>query len=257
MKPEDECWSDDDCIGGGYCDSFEGHRVCNDAVCGRPFLVDAAARVAPVVSCGDWNVSAEAPCVEHLTGREREALAGHWSRLGQLEHASIAAFARFSLQLLSLGAPSDLVEQCTRALADETAHTKLCFRLASAYAGRTLGPGALDITGSLAATTLEEIVDLVLVEGCIGETSAALEALEAADSASDPVIRAAYTQIAADEQRHAALAFRFVRWALEQDAALVAARIVAALATTELSRSATRSVIEPCLSALLTLHRAA
>jgi hypothetical protein len=257
MKPEDECRSNDDCNGEGYCDSLGGHRVCNDAVCGRPFLVDAAARVAPVVSGGDWNAPGQAPCVEHLTGREREALAGHWSRLGQMEHASIAAFARFNLQLLSLGAPSELVEQCTRALADETAHTKLCFRLASAYAGRTLGPGALDVAGSLAVTTLEQIVDLVLVEGCIGETSAALEALEAADTASDPVIRAAYTQIAADEQRHAALAFRFLRWALEQDAALVAGRVVAALAATELSGSATRSVIEPCLSALLTLHRAA
>lgn len=257
MKPEDECWTNDDCKDGGYCDMFGEHRACNDAVCGRPFLVDSAARVAPVVGGGDWDGLGEAPAVDHLTRTERDALARHWSRLGQMEHASIAAFARFNLQLLALGAPSELVEQCTRALADETAHTKLCFRLASAYAGRALGPGALDIAGSLAVTSLEEIVDLVLVEGCIGETSAALEALEAADAASDPVIRAAYAQIAADEQRHAELAFRFVRWALEQDAALVAGRVAAALAESAMSNSATRSVIQPCLSALLTLTRAA
>jgi hypothetical protein len=257
MKPDDECRSNAYCEGRGYCDIDQGHRACDDAVCGRPFLVDSAARVAPVVSGGDWNALGEAPAVDHLTSSEREVLARHWSRLGQMEHASIAAFARFNLQLLSLGAPSELIEQCTRALADETAHTKLCFRLASFYAGRPLGPGALDVDGSLAVTSLEEIVDLVLVEGCIGETSAALEALEAADAASDPVIRAAYAQIAADEQRHAELAFRFVRWALEQDAALVGARVVAALAETETSTSATRSVIQPCLSALLTLSRAA
>jgi hypothetical protein len=139
----------------------------------------------------------------------------------------------------------------------ETAHTKLCFQLASAYAGRALGPGPLDIDGSLTVTSLEAIVDLVLAEGCIGETSAALEALESADAASDPIIRAAYARIAADEQRHAELAFRFVRWALEQDAELVSGRIAAALATNAMPSSATRAVIEPCLSALMTLHRAA
>ena len=106
-------------------------------------------------------------------------------------------------------------------------------------------------------TSLEDIVDLVLAEGCIGETSAALEALEAADTASDPVIRAAYTQIAADEQRHAELAFRFTRWALQQDSALVEGRIRAALAADAIPSTRARSVIAPCLSALLTLHRAA
>lgn len=256
MRADDECWSNNDCKEGGYCDSFKGHRSCNNAVCGRPFLVDSAARVARVVSGGDWTTSIAAPRVDHLTRSERDALARHWARLGQMEHASIAAFARFNLQLLSLGAPSELVEQCVRALADETAHTQLCFRLASAYAGRALGPGALDIAGSLTDASLEEIVDLVLIEGCIGETSAALEALEAADAASDPVIRAAYAQIAADEQRHAELAFRFVRWALEQDSALVTRRIVAALAVNQRSSAAIRSVIEPCLSAFLSLRAA-
>src|SRR6185503_19927292 len=108
------------------------------------------------------------------------------------------------------GAPPELVEACTQALADETAHTKLCFSLASAYAGRKVGPGALDVEQSLSATSLADIVDLVILEGCFGETSAALEALELRDTASDPVIVSAYAQIAADEQRHAELAFRFV-----------------------------------------------
>ena len=49
---------------------------------------------------------------------------------------------------------------------------------------------------------------LVIAEGCFGETSAALQALEAAASARAPVIRAAYARIAVDEERHADLAFR-------------------------------------------------
>jgi hypothetical protein len=53
-----------------------------------------------------------------------------------------------------------------------------------------------------------------LVEGCIGETLAAVVALEQAQHASDGPIRAALLEVAEDETRHAELAFRFVVWAL-------------------------------------------
>jgi hypothetical protein len=167
-----------------------------------------------------------------------------------MEHASIAAFARFNLQLLSLGAPPQLVEACTQALADETVHTKLCFGVASAYAGRAIGPGRLDIAHSLEVTTLAGVVDLVIAEGCFGETSAALEALEAADVADDPVIVATYARIAADEQRHAELAFQFIRWALERDPDAVRARVGAALSGASAVPPATREVVVYCLEML-------
>ncbi|HEY6079257.1 MAG TPA: Dickkopf N-terminal cysteine-rich domain-containing protein, partial [Polyangiaceae bacterium] len=132
---QDECASDADCGTGVGCvyaqDGDAGaHRQCgSDVVCGRPFLVEDQARLAPVVSGGDWlDRDSALPRVDHLSWAERSALADHWTHLGRMEHASIAAFARFSLQLLSLGAPPELVDSCTQALADETAHTKLCFR---------------------------------------------------------------------------------------------------------------------------------
>jgi hypothetical protein len=171
-----------------------------------------------------------------------------------MEHASIAAFARFQLQLLSLGAPPELVQACNQALIDETAHTQLCFGLASAYAGSAVGPGPLDVTHSLAVTSLADIVDLVLVEGCFGETSAALEALDAATTAADPVVRRTYEQIAADEERHAELAFRFVRWALQRDRETVTERILAALPH---APSSVKDVAVPCLRALVGAQLAA
>ena len=235
-----------------YFDPEKGARACFQGACGRPFLVEANARVAAVVTSSAWTTSTLGmPSVAHLTASERATLAEHWTRMGQMEHASIAAFARFSLQLLALGAPPALVEACTQASADETAHTKLCFALASAYAGRALGPGPLDISHSLELSTLSDVVDLVIAEGCFGETSAALEALEAADSAKDPAIVLAYAQIGRDETRHAELAFRFVRWALEQDQDAVRPRIEAALARPSVSDAATRAVALPCLKALL------
>jgi len=207
--------------------------------------------VAPVVPSSAWASSSIRPRVDHLTASERAALAQHWTKMGQMEHASIAAFARFSLQLLSLGAPADLVEACTQALSDETAHALLCFDLASAYAGRAIGPGPLDVSGSLLGSSLADIVDLVIAEGCFGETSAALEALESAEIATDPVVAAAYAQIAQDEQRHAELAFRFVRWALERGGAAVRERVARAVATPPANDAGTIGVTLPCLTALL------
>jgi hypothetical protein len=66
---------------------------------------------------------------------------------------------------------------------------------------------------------LEAIVRLTVREGCIGETIAAIEAAEARATTQEPHIRAVLGCIQSDELRHAALAWRFVQWALAEDAA--------------------------------------
>ncbi|HEY6079258.1 MAG TPA: ferritin-like domain-containing protein, partial [Polyangiaceae bacterium] len=259
----DQCASDLDCGGMGSCymDSVSPSSIgrhCASVDCGRPFLIESVMRVAATVRDDAWGASLDdEPDVDALSVFERATQAARWTRMGQLEHASIAAFARFSLQLLSLGAPSELVEACTSALADETAHAKLCFRLASAYAGHAVGPGPLDVTNSLASTSLGDIVDLVIAEGCFGETIATLDAQEAAEEATDPVIAAAFGRIASDEQRHAELAFGFLRWALEREPALVRRRIAEAMESTFDHTSGAREVVVPCLLALLRQARAA
>lgn len=256
LRDDDKCRSDADCenddcgLTGDIFRPTEAHRACGLSVCGRPFLIEQEARVAPLCEGRDWGLSSLQPQLEHLTQAERAEQAAHWARLGQMEHASIAAFARFSLQLLALGAPPDLVEACTQALADETRHARLCFQLASAYSGHGVKPGPLDIERSLAAASLADIVDLVIAEGCVGETSAALEASVAAETATDAVIANVYAQIAEDEQRHAALAFRFLRWALTQADAEVRPRIQQALQAMP-ANSSGRDVVAPCLRALL------
>ncbi len=171
-----------------------------------------------------------------------------------MEHASIAAFARFNLQLLSLGAPCALVEECNRAIADETRHARLAFSLASHYGARPIGPGPLALEGALGAASLADVLKLVIVEGCIGETVAALEAAEAMAHCRDAAVRNVLDQIHQDETRHAALAWRFVAWAVEQDASLasVAARVFAAQAQTPSFKSATRPVFDTLPHGILT-----
>ena len=248
--------------------------------------------MADITRSSEWlDETARMPNLRGLSPRARTALSAHWSRLAQMEHASIAAFARFNLQLLSLGAPASLIDACTRAMADETAHSRLCFQMASHYGGAPLGPGPLDIGQCLNATSRSEILKLVLLEGCLGETSAALEAAEAAAIATDSAVKSAFARIARDEQRHAELAFRFLSWALAQspeavriELALEAERrlqqferaLSPAPRTTDLSqaelsahgclsadaldqihRHAARGVVAPLLSALFSAHSAA
>jgi hypothetical protein len=244
QTPEDTCDRDADC-NGGFCDGGSGVFRCVTGGCaiGRPFLVDGRERVAPVQARRDWGDDFALP-VEGLALDARQRLAAAWQHIGQMEHASVAAFARFALQLLSLGAPPDLVEGATRAMADETRHARQAFGLASRYAGRALGPGPLDVQRALDHASLLPIVRLVVREGCIGETAAALEAREAAEHAVEPRLAQLLRAVAEDETRHAELAWRFVAWALER-----APGQVAEVVEQELRRSSPPSAVEHELSA--------
>ncbi len=217
----DGCGSDADCTDtklGNLCrfDLTAQHFKCEFGGCaiGRPFLVEGAARLAPAATRADWQEFALLPRVDALDGALRAELAIEWTRVALMEHASIAAFARFTLQLLSVGAPPELVQLATAAMTDETKHARACFALAGAYAGEPVGPGPLAIDGSLDRGTLTGIVLNTIREGCVGETIAAIEAREGAAYASDPALRQLLATIAEDETRHAELAFRFVGWAL-------------------------------------------
>jgi hypothetical protein len=150
----------------------------------------------------------------------RRALAREWARAAQFEHASIASFSRFSLELLAVGAPAELLESTHRAAQDEITHARLSFALASLYAGSPVGPGALPMQGAEGTSfELGAIAASTAAEGCVSETLAALEAEVAAEAAEPSALRQILGRIAKDEAEHAALAFRFVRWALLQGGA--------------------------------------
>jgi hypothetical protein len=161
----------------------------------------------------DWAASG-APELNALDARMRSALAAHWTRLGQMEHASVAAFARFILELLAAGAPAELVAAAQTALGDEIEHARLCFGLASAYAGAAIGPGPLSAQGVLDQTSLGATVSAAIHEACVGETLAAAEACEALAEASDPAVRQVLAKIVRDESAHAELGWKFLQWAL-------------------------------------------
>ncbi len=249
--------------------------------CGRPLLIDGRERLAPVVNRAEWLAALGEPGPLGLDDASRAALAEAWLLDARLEHASIASFARWSLELLALGAPAELLADAQSAAVEEVTHAKLCFALASVFLGRSVGPGPLDVRGAMThAPTLPEVAAATVREGCIGETLSALLAQEQLAVATDPGARHVLEHIFADEARHAALAWRFVAWALgcgghevrravEKSFAEVVlpsladppkgtaastwnayGRLTAAQSERHLRR-AVREVLEPCASALL------
>jgi len=183
---------------------------------GRPFLVDATPRVAAVVERGGW-AEGSAPSLARLSPEARTKLRDAWARIGQMEHASVAAFARFALELVALGAPADLLRWTQRAMADEIDHAERAFALASTYGGRGVGPGPLDVNGALENPTPRSVLRTLVREGCIGETLAAVEAAAALEGATDEAVRATLETVVRDETSHAALAWTAARWLLERE----------------------------------------
>jgi len=198
---------------------LQAWRTCESVICpviGRPFLVAGAERLAPLVERRDWYPAARARPADALDDRVlRAALARGWAEQARMEHASVAAFARFTLQLLGLGAPAELVEGAARATQDEIRHARACFELARRHSDGDVGPGALELENALAGSDLCSVVLGTLREGCIGETIAAIEAREALQHCEDPGTCALLRQIATEEAQHAELAWRFVAWGLE------------------------------------------
>jgi hypothetical protein len=198
---------------------------------GRPFLIDDRSRTAEirVGACG-WTCS-ESPAAEDLAPGVRAFLAEAWLGDALLEHASVASFARFSFELLAVGAPAELVDLAHEAARDEVRHARGCFTLASAYAGGELGPGPLSVGGALEISSdLAVIAASAVKEGCVGETLAAVQATEQLAVATDPAVRALLTEIVRDEAKHAELAWRFVAWAIETGGQRVQKAVVQAFA---------------------------
>lgn len=207
-----------------------GDPACG--VVGRPLLVEAAPRRATVTSrANGWSARSLAPRVADLSESERLALARAWAEEAAFEHASVAAFSKTALELIALGAPRDLVAACHRAALDEIDHASMGFALASAYSSAPVSPGAFaDATRATFATNLVDLAVAAAREGCVGETLAALVAGAQRDAATDPAVKSALLQIAADEARHAELSYQIVAWAIREGGASVRDAVRAAFA---------------------------
>ncbi|MEZ4307178.1 MAG: ferritin-like domain-containing protein [Polyangiaceae bacterium] len=236
-----------DCEDGTECVAPYGDTTwsCQGAGCaiGRPFTVDGEIRTAPRARRADWSDASIAPDLARVPDAIRPALAAYFRDMAALEHASIASFARFSLELLALGAPPDLLMASQQAAADEIAHARIAFALASAYEGKAIGPAPLDVSGVKPATSIASIVSALVEEACVGETLGAAEARALAGFVDDPALAAAYDRIAEDEGRHAELGWSTLAWLLRG-----ATRDLRRIASDAFDRAVARMSVDPQLS---------
>jgi len=163
------------------------------------------------------------------------ALAEQWRENGKTEHASVAAFARLSADLIALGAPPELLEAANRDALDEIEHAKMCFSLATDLDGNRTGPLAFPAartartlpsnrTLALAVLAVDSLVDGALHEG----VSAAVIA-ELARRCRVPRIEEMLRSIARDEGRHAAHGWDVAMWCVAEGGEPVRRALLGAL----------------------------
>lgn len=152
-----------------------------------------------------------------MTSEEHARVGRAWLEMGLAEHASVAAFSRFVLHLLSLGAPPELLLAAIRAMEDEVHHARFCFKIARSFTGVDAGPGRFNLSEALEQPAgPDSILRGAILEGCFEETISAQCALVALDRLEDSSIREALARIAKDESEHADLSWRFVGWILQK-----------------------------------------
>jgi len=164
-----------------------------------------------------------------------DPIAWWFAEVAHLEAASVPAFERLAAELGEHDAPAELIDAALEAAIDEAHHADLVGALARGFGGR---PSPVE----LAPLGRRSLVDLAIdnaIEGCVGETWAALVAAHQARSAEDPEIRACMAEIAVDEADHAALSWAIDAWiaprlSADERSRVIAARSQATLALREL-----------------------
>jgi rubrerythrin len=197
-------------------------EVCH-AVCLQESLngdVTACSVGAPD-AMGNIPIECELPSVcegrGHACVRPRPATriptATAWlARAAHDEAASVHAFNCLSTELALHGAPESLLKRLRAAADDEVRHAARITRLAHEHHATVPTPELTDIPArDLLAIALENAI-----EGCVHETWAALSAAHQARRAATSHLRTLYSEIAADEARHAELAWALDTWLMDQ-----------------------------------------
>jgi hypothetical protein len=217
----DMCKSDGDCASrGGQCavarpePDAKWQCAVRSCVIGRPLVVDGETRAALPTSRADWQAIL-AFDADSLDQNVRDAVTNHYIDMAAMEHASVASFARFSLQLMALGAPAELLLDAHRAALDEIEHARTSYALAALFGKTSVGPDKLSAAIAPIDASIGAFVKALVLEGCVGETLGAAEGRAAARNVTLREMGQALSNIAEDEERHATLAWRTLKWALE------------------------------------------
>lgn len=184
-----------------------------DVAEGRPLMCDGIAQVATIEIGSTWI---EGPSSESLdlTIEQRQTLATFWLRTAQLEHASVASFHQFGLDLMRFGASPDLLMRTNKAAMDEISHAKAAFSITEGFLGHPFSPGEFHMKLQPAKNIAEFAVN-VAMEGAVNETLAVVLAILQQDKCEDHAIKKFLAEIVREEAEHAELAWDTLRWLID------------------------------------------
>jgi hypothetical protein len=202
---------------------------------GRQLRSKGRLQLPPLGRGTEWTTLPQAACATGDADQAR-ALAAQWRENGRTEHASVAAFARLSLDLIGLGAPSSLLAQAQADGLDEIRHAEACFSLARDLDGEEIGPVSFPAAARAAPRSRVRSLALVqlaidsLVEGALHEGLSARVVAQLAKRCEHPRIQPMLATIASDEGRHAAHAWDVLAWCVDAGGLPVRAALQGALA---------------------------
>jgi len=165
-----------------------------------------------------WSRFERARYPAEALGLARQAM----TALAAGEYGAVVGFAKVAAALALRGAPFDLVALATRVPTDELRHAELALRMAA-----LLGGGDADdvpLAPDLARLEREDpcrweltALDALMAEvPAISETMAAALIAACRERASDPVARALFSSLLADEVHHARLGWYYLMWRAPQ-----------------------------------------
>ena len=206
--PDDE--KGDTCC---YQAKYQQLRDTPNCVHGRPYMQEDNVIVAQLEQRpGLWKAPMQA--IVHPNQEEREIAGQFYLAAAQAEHASIASFNRFALELISFGAPPNLIQRAQEAAIDEIRHAQSAFSIANSLLEQQPQPANMPMDVQL-ATNIQDLASAVLEEAAIQETLAVLLAAEQRKIVQSPDIKRFLDDVIRDESRHAELAFETLRWCIE------------------------------------------
>ncbi|MBL8974287.1 MAG: ferritin-like domain-containing protein [Myxococcales bacterium] len=152
-------------------------------------------------------------------------LGAYLAHAASLEAASVLAFSQLADRLQRWRAPARLIRRCHAAAADEAEHARLLTELALAAGATVAPPLQRELPVDLAAAARDNAI-----AGCVHEAWSALTCAVTARDAASPELRAVHRRLAADEARHAQLAWDLHTWFMKQVSTIQRASIRAAQA---------------------------
>eukprot|EP01083_Nonionella_stella_P036931 100728_1 len=194
---------------------------------GRPYFQSNKYLLSDVthIPCVEYRYYANNQWKSFVTNHQKlhnntqnNEIMNEWIEQGLAEHASIASFSRFSLELMSIGAPLWMIQLSNKAGLEEIKHTQISFDIANwylhgMYQDRTcVTPNVFPQHSVNINADWNRIASDTAIGGCLGETTAALTMrTQMYGNMIDDYI----DEIAMEEVRHAALAWVAVKWMID------------------------------------------